>query len=87
MSENIFEDIIAENFPTWETKQTSRSRKHSESQIESTQGGPHQDPLLLKWKRQKILKARETQQVACQGIPVRLSADFSAETAGQKSIM
>ena len=30
-SEDIFEDIIAENFLTWETKQTSRSRKHTVS--------------------------------------------------------
>ena len=28
--EKIFEEIIAENFPTWERKQTARSRKYRE---------------------------------------------------------
>ena len=28
----IFEEIIAENFPTWERKQSTKSRKHRESQ-------------------------------------------------------
>ena len=36
---------------------------------------------LMKIKdKEKILKAtREKQQIACKGIPIRLSADFSAE--------
>ena len=53
-AENIFEDIIAENFPVWQRKQSSKSRKHRESQTESTQRGPHQITLKLKWQRWKI---------------------------------
>ena len=35
--------------------------------------------------KQRILKvAREKQRIIYKGIPIRLSADFSAETAGQK---
>ena len=35
--------------------------------------------------KERILKAaREKQQVTYKGTPIRLSADFSAETAGQK---
>ena len=43
-AENIFEDIIAENFPNLE-KETSKSRKHRESQTGLTQRGTHQDML------------------------------------------
>jgi len=43
--ENVLEDIIPESFPTWDRKQTSRSRKHRDSQIGSTQRGKHQDIL------------------------------------------
>ena len=34
-----------------------------------------------------VLKAtREKQKITYKGIPIRLSADFSAETAGQKGV-
>ena len=36
---------------------------------------------------EKILKAtRGKQQITYKGIPIRLSADFSAETAGHKGV-
>ena len=43
---------------------------------------------LIKIKnKEKILKAmREKQQITYKGIPTRLSADFSAETADQKGV-
>ena len=37
--------------------------------------------------KEKILKAaREKQKITYKGISIRLSADFSAETAGQKGV-
>ena len=36
-AENITEDIIAENLPHWERKQTSKCRKHRESHTGLTQ--------------------------------------------------
>ena len=41
MTENIVEDVIAENFPNLGKKQTSKSRKHRKSQTGSTQRGLH----------------------------------------------
>ena len=41
--ENLFEQIMKENFPIWQRKQTSRkSRKLRESHRSWTQGGTHQ---------------------------------------------
>ena len=46
--------------------------------------------LIKLWKtidKEKILKtAREKQQITYKEIPITLSADFSAETAGQKGV-
>ena len=37
--------------------------------------------------KERVLKAtREKQQITYKGTPIRLSADFSAETAGQKGV-
>ena len=37
--------------------------------------------------KERILKAtREKQQIIYKGTPIRLSADFSEETAGQKGV-
>ena len=37
--------------------------------------------------KEKILKAaRERQQITCEGIPIRLTSDLSAETASQKGV-
>ena len=37
--------------------------------------------------KKKILKVtKEKQQIRCKGIPKKLSADFSSETAGQKGV-
>ena len=41
-AENLFEEIKAENFPIWGSKQISRSRRHRESPRKSTKVGPHQ---------------------------------------------
>ena len=84
-SEIIFEDIIMENF--------SNIGKEIVTQVQEAQRVPYRiNPrrntprhILIKLTKikfkEKILKAaREKQQITYKGIPIRLSADFSAET-------
>ena len=44
-AENLFEEIIAENFPNLGKEQTSRSTMHREFPSKSTKAGQHQDIL------------------------------------------
>ena len=86
-SEKIFEEIIVENFPNM--------GKEIVTQVQETQRVPYRiNPrrntpkvrhILIKLTkikfREKILKAaREKQKITYKGHPIRLSADFSAET-------
>ena len=84
-SEKISEEIIAENFPNM--------GKETLTQVQEVQRVPYGiNPrrnmprhILIKQTKikdkEKILKAtREKQQITYKGIPIRLSADFSAET-------
>ena len=83
--ENIFQEIIAKNFPNME--------KEPLTQIQQAQRVPYKiNPrrntprhILIKLTKIKdkenILKAaREKKQITYKGTPIRLSADFSAET-------
>ena len=82
--ENIFEDIIAESFPNL--------GKETVTQFQEVQRIPYRtNPkrntprhIVIKMTKikdkERILKAaREKQQITYKGIPIRLSADFSAE--------
>ena len=84
-TEKIFEEIIVENFPNME--------KEIVNQIHEAQRVPYKiNPrrntprhILIKVPKikykEKILKAvREKQQIIHKGIPIRLTADLSAET-------
>ena len=84
-TEKIFEEIIVENFPNME--------KEIVNQAQETQKVPYRiNPrrhtprhILIKLSeikyKEKILKAaREKQQITYKGIPIRLTADLSAET-------
>ena len=84
-TEKIFQEIIAENF--------SNMGKEPLTQIQEAQQVPYKiNPrrniprhILIKLTKvkdkEKILKAaREKKQVTYKGTPIRLSADFSAET-------
>ena len=84
-SEKIFEEIIVENFPNM--------GKEIVTQVQESQRVPHRiNPrrntprhMLIKLTKikfkEKILKAaREKQQITYKGIPIRLTADLSAET-------
>ena len=89
--EKIFEEIIVENFPNME--------KEIVNQVQELQRVPysintrkniprHILITLTKTKhKERILKAaREKQQVTYKRNPLRLTADLSAETAGQKGM-
>ena len=80
--ENIFEGIMGENVP---------SLKEADIKIEEAQGAPNKlNPnrptprhiiITMAKVKERILKAaREKQSVNYKGTPVKLSADFSAET-------
>ena len=82
--ENIFEQIMAENFPYL---------KHTNMKIQEAQRAPNKwNPnrttprhIIIKMAKvkdkERILKAaREKQSINYKGTPKRLSADFCAET-------
>ena len=84
-TEKIFEEIIVENFPNM--------GKEIVNQVLEVQRVPYRiNPrrnmprhILIKLSKikykEKILKAaREKQQITYKGIPIRLTADLSAET-------
>ena len=90
-TEKIFQEIIAEDFPNL--------GKEPLTQIQEAQRVPYKiNPrrntprhILIELTKikdeEKILKAdRKKKQVAYKGTWVRLLADFSAETAGQKAV-
>ena len=55
--------------------------KHRESYTGLTQRGTCQDTVIKMTKlKERILKAKEKQQIIYKGTLIRLSADFSAET-------
>ena len=87
----MFEDIIVENFPN--------SGKEIVNEVQEVQRVPYRiNPrrnmprhILIKLSKtkykEKILKAgRETQQIRYKRIPIRLTADLSAEIASQKGV-
>ena len=89
-TEKIFQETIAENFPDM--------GKEPLTQIQEAQRVPYKiNPrrntprhILIKLTKikdkEKILKAaREKKQVTYKGTPIRLSADFSAETLQARS--
>ena len=82
-TEKIFQEIIAKNFPNM--------GKEPFTQIHKAQRVPYKiiprrntlRHILIKLTKikDKILKAdREKKQITYKGTPIRLSADFSAET-------
>ena len=84
-TEKIFEEIIVENFPNM--------GKEIVNQVQEAQRVPYRihprrnmpRHILIKLSKikykEKILKAaREKQQMTYKGIPIRLTADLSAET-------
>ena len=90
-SEKIFEDIKVENF--------SNMGKDIVSEVQEVQRVPYRiNPRRntprhiliklskIKYKEQILKAAREKQQITYKGMPIRLTADHSAETASQKGV-
>ena len=84
-TEKIFEEIIAENSPNM--------GKEIVSQVQEAQRVPYRinprrnlprhiliKPSKIKCKEKILKAAREKQQITHKGIPIRLTADLSAET-------
>ena len=87
----IFQEIIAENLPHMEKEPLTQIQEAHQVpyKINPRRNTPRH--ILIKLTKikdkEKILKAaREKKQVTYKGTPIRLSADFSAETAGQKGV-
>ena len=89
--EKIFEDIIVEKFPNM--------GKEIATQVQEAQRIPYRinprrnTPRLIVIKlakikdKEKLLKAaREKRKITYKGTPIRLTADFSAETLQQKGV-
>ena len=86
-SEEIFEDIIAKNFPSMGKEivevQEAQRVPYSPYRINTRRKTPRHILIKLTKRKheEKILKAaREKQQITYKGIPIRLTADLSAET-------
>ena len=84
-SQKIFEEIIVENFP--------HMRKEIVNQVQEVQRVPYRiharrntprhiliELSKLKYKEKILKAAREKQQITHKGIPIRLTAELSAET-------
>ena len=92
-SEKIFEEIIVENYRKVFNYKTFNCKKEIVNQVQEVQSAPYRiNPrrntprhILIKLSKskhkEKTLKAaREQQQITYKGIPIRLTADLSAET-------
>ena len=84
-TEEIFEVIIVENFPTMgkEIVNQDQEAQRVPYRINPRRNMPRH--ILIKLSKikykEKILKAaREKQLTTCKGIPIRLTADLSADT-------
>ena len=80
--ENVFEDIIAENFPNLK-KEIYTSTGSTEGPKQDKPKRPTPIHIIIKMAKvkERIIKvAREKQRVNYKGTPIRPSADFSTET-------
>ena len=88
--ETVFEEIIVENFPNMEKEMVNQVQEAQRVpyRINPRRNMPQRILIKLKTKhKESILKAaREKQQVTYKRNPTCLTADLSAETAGQQDI-
>ena len=82
-AENIYEDIIAENFPNLGNEidiQVQESQRVP-NRINSKRTIPMHTVIKMAKVKERIINAsREKQQVIYKGTPITVSADLSAET-------
>ena len=82
-AENLFEEIIAGNFPNLRKKMDIQVQEAQRAPNKITPKRPTTRNIITKMSKvkERILKVtREAQQVTYKGNTTRLSADFSAET-------
>ena len=90
--ETNFEEIIAENFPNMEKEIVNQVQEAQRVpyRINARRNMPRHILIKLtktKHKGRKLKAAREMQQVTYKGNPICLTANLSAETAGQKGMV
>ena len=90
-TEQIFEEIIVENFPNMgkEIVDKIQEAQRVPYRINPKRNTPRHIILKLsniKHKEQILKAEREKQQVTHKGIPIRLTAELSGETASQKGV-
>ena len=84
-SEKIFEKIIVENFPNMgkEIVNQAQEAQRVHYRINPRRNTPRHIKIKLsniKYKEKILKPARKMQQITYKGIPIRLTADLSAET-------
>ena len=89
--EKIFEAIIVENFPNMEKEIVNQAQEAQRVpyRINPKKNTPRHILIKLakiKHKARMLKAAREKQQVTYKENPIHLTADHSAETAGQKGM-
>ena len=80
--ENLFEQIMKENFPTLAKEIDFQEVQEAQSPKEAGPGEEHTKAHhnYPKLKKRTLEAAREKDTVTYKGVPIRLSADFSKET-------
>uniref|UniRef100_A0A5G2QIY2 L1 transposable element RRM domain-containing protein n=1 Tax=Sus scrofa TaxID=9823 RepID=A0A5G2QIY2_PIG len=80
--ENIFEEIMAENFPNLkDTDIKIQEAQRAPSKLNPNRPTLEHNIIKMAKVKERILKAaREKQSINYKGTPIRLSADFSTET-------
>ena len=86
--ENIFKDIIAENFPNLGKETVTEFQEVQRFPYRITPKRNTQSHIIITDKNLKrIFKAeKEKQQITNKPTPIRLSPEFSAETTSQKGV-
>ena len=84
--ENVFEEIMAENFPNLKKETDIQVQKAQRVPNKMNPNRPTPKHIIIKMAnvtdKEKIQKtARQKQRISYRGTPIRLSADFSIETS------
>ena len=83
--ENLFEKVMMENFPNLRREKVTQIQESQRVPINRNQKRPTARHIIIKMAefqdKERLLKAaREKQEVAYKGAPIRLVAAFSMET-------
>ena len=84
--ENVFEEIMAENFPNLKKETDIQVQKAQRVPNKMNPNRPTPKHIIIKMAnvtdKEKIQKtARQKRRISYRGTPIRLSADFSIETS------